>query len=58
LDTNEGICEFQLFEKFPDSDSIIMGRFYKIASEWKFEVMVRAFNGGLQALLNEYSNLF
>jgi tellurium resistance protein TerD len=56
LDTNEGICEFQLFETFPDSDAIIMGGFYRSGSEWKFEVMVRVFNGGLQALLDEYSN--
>ena len=55
MDTNEGICEFQLFEEFPDSDAIIMGGFYRIGSEWKFEVMVRDFNGGLQALLNEYT---
>ena len=55
LNTNEAICEFQLFEEFSDSDAIIMGGFYRIGSEWKFEVMVRDFNGGLQALLNEYT---
>jgi tellurium resistance protein TerD len=55
LDTNEGICEFQLFETFPDSDAIIMGGFYRSVSGWKFEVMVRVFNGGLEALINEYT---
>jgi tellurite resistance protein TerA/tellurium resistance protein TerD len=55
MDTNEGICEFQLTEEFPDSDSIIMGRLYRDASEWKFEVMVTVFNGGLQACLNSYA---
>jgi tellurium resistance protein TerD len=55
MDTNEGICEFQLTEEFPDSDSIIMGRLYRDAAEWKFEVMVTVFNGGLQACLNSYA---
>jgi stress response protein SCP2 len=55
MDTNEGICEFQLTEEFPDSDSIIMGRLYRDGSEWKFEVMVTVFNGGLQACLNSYA---
>ncbi len=54
LDNNEGICEFKLFEKFPDSDAIIMGGFYRNGTEWKFEVMVRVFNGGVMTLANEY----
>ena len=58
MDTNEGICEFQLFEIFPDSDAIILGGFYRIGSEWKFEIMVRDFNGGVMALSKKYSDLF
>jgi len=55
MDSNEGICEFKLTEEFPDSDSIIMGRLFRDASEWKFEVMVTVFNGGLEACLNSYA---
>ena len=54
MDTNEGICEFQLFEKFPDSDAIIMGGFYRDGSEWKFEVIVSVSNGGLAGCLDKY----
>ena len=55
LDTNEAICEFQLFEALPDSDAIIIGGFYRDGSEWKFEVMVRFFNGGIGAIIKEYT---
>jgi len=55
-DNNQKICEFKLTEEHPDADSIIIGSFYRgEQGEWKFEAMVNAFNGGLQACLEIYS---
>ncbi len=55
MDTNAGICEYQLTEDHPGADSIIIGRFYRNGSEWQFEAMVTSFNGGLQACLGSYA---
>ena len=55
MDTNSGICEYQLTEDHPQSDSIIIGRFFRNGSDWQFEAMTTSFTGGLQACLNSYA---
>jgi tellurium resistance protein TerD len=49
------ICQFELAEKFDGCDSLIIGRFYRSGSEWEFEAMAQAFDGGLAATVELYS---
>jgi tellurium resistance protein TerD len=52
---NSAICEYQMTESYADCDGVIIGRFYRMGSEWEFEAMGQAFGGGLQALLDLYN---
>ena len=49
------LCQYELTEKFDGCDSLIMGRFYRSGSEWEFEAMGQAFEGGLGATVELYS---
>jgi tellurium resistance protein TerD len=49
------ICQYELSEKFDGCDSLIIGRFYRSGSEWEFEAMGQAFEGGLAATVELYS---
>lgn len=49
------ICQYQLSESYDGCDSLIIGRFYRSASEWEFEAMGQAFDGGLAATVELYS---
>jgi tellurium resistance protein TerD len=49
------ICQYELAEKFDGCDSLIIGRFYRSGSEWEFEAMGQAFEGGLAATVELYS---
>lgn len=49
------LCQYQLAEKFDGCDSLIIGRFYRNGSEWEFEAMGQAFEGGLAATVELYS---
>jgi len=53
--TNSVICQYELSEKFEGYDSFIIGRFYRNSSEWEFEAMGQAFEGGLAATIELYS---
>jgi tellurium resistance protein TerD len=49
------ICQYELAEKFDGCDSLIIGRFYRSGSDWEFEAMGQAFEGGLAATVELYS---
>lgn len=49
------LCQYELTEKFDGCDSLIIGRFYRSGSEWEFEAMGQAFEGGLAATVELYS---
>ena len=49
------ICQYELSEQFDGCDSLIIGRFYRSGSEWEFEAMGQAFEGGLAATVELYS---
>lgn len=49
------ICQYKLDEKFDGCDSLIIGRFYRSDSEWEFEAIGQAFEGGLAATVELYS---
>jgi tellurium resistance protein TerD len=49
------ICQYELAEKFDGCDSLIMGRFFRNGTEWEFEAMGQAFEGGLAATVELYS---
>jgi tellurium resistance protein TerD len=49
------ICQYELAETFDGCDALIIGRFYRLGSEWEFEAMGQAFEGGLGATLELYS---
>lgn len=53
--TNTVICQFELTESFPGCDSLILARFYRSGSDWEFEAMAQAFEGGLAAAVDLYS---
>jgi len=49
------LCQYKLNESFDGCDSLIIGRFYRIGSEWEFEAMGQAFDGGLAATVELYT---
>jgi tellurium resistance protein TerD len=53
--TGSTLCEYRLSESFNGCDSLIIGRFYRSGSEWEFQAMGQAFEGGLGATLELYS---
>ena len=52
---NNVLCQYQLTDSHNSCDSIIIGRFYRNGSEWEFEAMGQAFEGGLSATVELYS---
>jgi tellurium resistance protein TerD len=53
-DTGEVLCQYLLEEKFPGSNALIIGRFYKSGSEWIFEAYDLAYSDGLGGLVEYY----
>ncbi len=53
--SNEIMCQYQLTESFDGCDSMIIGRFYRNGSDWEFEAMGQAFQGGLGATVELYT---
>jgi tellurium resistance protein TerD len=51
----EILCQFKLVEAYNGCDSLILGRFYRSGSEWEFEAIGQAFEGGLGAAAELYS---
>lgn len=49
------LCEYRLAEKFDGCDSLIIGRLYRSGSDWEFEALGQAFEGGLGATVELYS---
>lgn len=49
------LCQYQLTESYDGCDSLIIGRFYRSGTEWEFEAMGQAFEGGLGATVELYS---
>ena len=49
------LCQYKLDETYDGCDSLIIGRFYRSGSEWEFEAMGHAFEGGLGATVELYS---
>jgi tellurium resistance protein TerD len=52
---NKIICQYQLSESYPGCDSLIIGRFFKSGSDWEFEAIGQAFEGGLGATVELYT---
>ena len=52
---NSIICQYQLEESAIECDSLIIGRLYRNESEWEFESIGQAFEGGLAATVELYS---
>jgi tellurium resistance protein TerD len=51
----EILCQYQLAEAYNSCDSLILGRFYRSGSEWEFEALGQAFEGGLAATVELYT---
>ncbi len=49
------LCQYQLADAYNGCDSLILGRFYRTGSDWEFEAMGQAFEGGLGATAELYS---
>lgn len=49
------LCQYKLSEVYDGCDSLIIGRFYRSGSEWEFEAMGQAFEGGLGATVELYT---
>ncbi|MFN5209688.1 MAG: TerD family protein [Bacteroidota bacterium] len=49
------ICQYQLTEAYNGFDSLLLCRFYRSGSEWQFEAMGQAYEGGLGATVELYS---
>lgn len=52
--TGEVLCQYLLDEKFPGTNALIIGRFYKSGSEWIFEAFDLAYQDGLGGLVEYY----
>jgi len=51
----EILCQYQLAEEYNGCDALILGRLYRSGSEWEFEAMGHAFEGGLGATVELYT---
>ena len=49
--TGEVLCQYLLNDKFPGTNALIIGRFYKSSSEWIFEAFDLAYQNGLSGLV-------
>jgi tellurium resistance protein TerD len=54
--TNQVICQFQLSESFPNSDTLNIGRCYRSGNDWEFEAMGQEYSGGLETALALYGS--
>lgn len=54
--TNEELCKYELGEDFSIETCIEFGRLYRREGQWRFEAMGVGYNGGLQTVLDKYSN--
>jgi tellurium resistance protein TerD len=52
---NSIICQYKLVESFNGCDALIIGRFYRVGSDWEFEALGQAFEGGISATVELYS---
>ncbi|MEI8048741.1 MAG: TerD family protein [Bacteroidota bacterium] len=52
--SGEMLCQYTLQDKFPGSDALLIGRFYRSGSEWVFEALENAYNNGLGGLIEYY----
>ncbi|MDR3118443.1 MAG: TerD family protein [Mediterranea sp.] len=53
-ETSEVLCQYILEEKFPGSNALIIGRFYKSDGQWIFEAFDLAYTEGLGGLVEYY----
>ncbi len=53
-ETGEVLCQYILEEKFPGSNALIIGRFYKSDGQWIFEAFDLAYAEGLGGLVEYY----
>lgn len=54
--TNEEIAKYELDEDFSTESAVEFGRLYRREGAWKFEAIGKGYQGGLQTLVNKYSN--
>ena len=52
---NSILCQYQLTESFDGCDSLMIGRFFRNGSEWEFEALGQAFEGGLEVAYKLFS---
>jgi tellurium resistance protein TerD len=52
--TGEILCQYTLQDKFPGSDTLLIGRFYRAGIEWVFEALENPYNNGLEGLIEYY----
>jgi tellurium resistance protein TerD len=54
--SNGGVlCQYTLNEAYAGCDSLIVGRLFRSGSDWEFEALGQAFEGGLGATVELYS---
>ncbi|MFM7681273.1 MAG: TerD family protein [Bacteroidota bacterium] len=49
------LCQYKLAESYSGCDSLIIGRFFRQGSDWEFEALGLAFEGGLGATVELYT---
>ncbi len=49
------LCQYKLAESYNGCDSLIIGRLYRQGSDWEFEALGLAFEGGLGATVELYT---
>ena len=54
IDNNIEIANFDLTEDYSTETGMIFGEIYKHNGEWKFKAIGQGYNGGLEALCNQY----
>ena len=53
-ESGEILCQHLLDEKFPGTNALIIGRFYKSGNEWIFEAFDLAYQDGIGGLVEYY----
>ena len=55
-DSNEALCFFELSKDYKSEDALVAGRFIiNDDGEWEFEAMGKGYNGGLETLVELYT---
>lgn len=55
-ETEEALCYFELSRDYKSEDAMVAGRFINNDDgEWEFEAVGKAYNGGLETLVNMYA---